>query len=69
MNLAQGKYGDADVDTPFAHSVRVFDQLKGPKRLIVVRGAPHNGSLRAEVWREIEMFVRQAVLAHHLLVP
>src|SRR5262249_49884569 len=51
-------HGDADVDTPPAHSQRVFDQLKGPKRLILVPGAPHNGSLRPEVWTEIERFVQ-----------
>jgi len=50
-------HGDADVDTPPAHSRRVFDRLKGPKRLILVPGAPHNGSLRPDVWREIEAFV------------
>jgi pimeloyl-ACP methyl ester carboxylesterase len=51
-------HGDADVDTPPAHSRRVFDALRGPKRLILVPGAPHNGSLRPEVWAQIEAFVR-----------
>lgn len=51
-------HGTADVDTPPAHSQRVFDRLKGPKRLVLVPGAPHNGSLRPEVWKEIDAFVR-----------
>ena len=51
-------HGDADIDTPPAHSRRVFDQLRGPKRLILVPGAAHNGSLRPEMWNQIEAFVR-----------
>jgi len=54
-------HGDADVDTPAAHSQRVFDQLKGPKRLILVPGATHNRSLRPETWTWIETFVRGAL--------
>ena len=50
-------HDDADVDTPPAHSRRVFDQLKSSKRLILVPDAPHNGSLRPEVWAEIESFI------------
>jgi alpha-beta hydrolase superfamily lysophospholipase len=46
-------HGEDDLDTPPAHSQRVFAALKGPKRLMLVRGAAHNGSLRAEVWEEI----------------
>jgi hypothetical protein len=52
-------HGDADIDTPPSHSRRVFDQLQGPKRLILVRGAAHNGSLKPEMWVEIEAFLRQ----------
>jgi pimeloyl-ACP methyl ester carboxylesterase len=50
-------HGDADVDTPPAHSKRVFDALRGPKRLILVPGATHNGSLRPEVWNEIDAWI------------
>jgi uncharacterized protein len=46
-------HGEDDLDTPPAHSQRVFAALKGPKRLMLVRGAAHNGSLRAEVWEEV----------------
>jgi len=50
-------HGQADVDTRPAHSQRVFDALKGPKRLILVPGAGHNGSLRPEVWSEIDRWL------------
>jgi uncharacterized protein len=57
-------HGEADVETSPEHSRRVFAALKGPKRLVVVPGAPHNGSLRPEVWSEIERWVDD-VLARH----
>ena len=47
-------HGDADLDTHPDHSRRVFARLGGPRRLILVPGAAHNGSLRPEVWREID---------------
>src|SRR5437660_207014 len=47
-------HGAADHDTPPAHSQRVYAALKGPKRLVLVPNAGHNGSLRAEVWQDIE---------------
>lgn len=55
-------HGDADTETPMDHSRRVFANLTGPKRLIVVPGARHNGSLRADVWQEIEQWVDTVVL-------
>jgi uncharacterized protein len=51
-------HGDADVDTPPDHSRRVFAALRGSKRLILVPGAGHNGSLRpSEVWEEIDAWL------------
>jgi pimeloyl-ACP methyl ester carboxylesterase len=50
-------HGAADADTPPDHSRRVFAALKGSKQLIVVPGARHNGSLRPEVWDEIERWI------------
>jgi hypothetical protein len=50
-------HGEADLDTRPAHSRRVFDALRGPKRLILVPGAAHNGSLRPEVWDEIDRWL------------
>jgi|SRR5688572_5643673 uncharacterized protein len=50
-------HGDADVDTSPDHSRRVFAMLQGPKRLVLIPGAGHNGSLRAETWDQIERWV------------
>ena len=50
-------HGADDVETPPAHSQRVFAALKGPKRLILVPGAGHNGSLRSEVWKQVEQWL------------
>ena len=50
-------HGDADVETPAAHSRRVFDALGGPKRLVLVPGAGHNRSLRGDVWTEIDRWL------------
>jgi hypothetical protein len=50
-------HGDADRDTPPAHSQRVFDALAGSRRLLLVPGATHNGSLQAAVWAEIETWL------------
>jgi len=55
-------HGAADVDTPPAHSQRVFEALAGPKRLILVPGAGHNQSLQPAIWPEIEQWI-EAVLA------
>ena len=54
-------HGEADVDTRPEHSRRIFAALQGPKRLILVPGATHNQSLRAEVWREIDRWLDQFV--------
>jgi pimeloyl-ACP methyl ester carboxylesterase len=50
-------HGDADGETPPSHSQRVFEALRGPKRLLLVPGAGHNQSLRADVWREIDRWI------------
>ena len=59
-------HGANDVDTPPAHSQRVFAALAGPKRLILVPGAAHNESLRGGVWPEIDAWIDQvlATAAH-----
>jgi pimeloyl-ACP methyl ester carboxylesterase len=57
-------HGDADVETPPAHSQRVYDALKGPKRLILVPGAGHNGSLRPDVWDAIEQWLDEVLVTH-----
>ena len=55
-------HGDADVETPPAHSQRVYDALKGPRRLILVPGAGHNGSLRPEVWDAITQWLDEVLV-------
>lgn len=51
-------HGNADVETPPAHSHRVYAALAGPKRLILVPGAGHNQSLHnVATWQEIDRWV------------
>jgi len=50
-------HGADDVETAPAHSERVYRALNGPKQLILVPGAGHNGSLRSEVWTQIEQWI------------
>ena len=50
-------HGAADSETPPAHSRRVLDAMKGPKRLVIVPGGHHNDSLRGEVWADIEAWL------------
>jgi pimeloyl-ACP methyl ester carboxylesterase len=54
-------HGDADRETPPDHARRVFEALHGPKRLIMVPGAQHNGSLRPAIWDQIERWVLDAL--------
>ena len=54
-------HGAADVETPPAHSERVYRALKGSKRLVLVPGAGHNGSLNAEVWKQIEVWIDEVL--------
>jgi len=54
-------HGDADRETPPDHSRRVFAALHGPKRLMMVPGAGHNGSLGPEIWDQIERWVRDTL--------
>jgi len=50
-------HGAADVDTPPAHSQRIFSALGGPKQLILVPGARHNQSLNGAVWTDVEQWI------------
>jgi alpha-beta hydrolase superfamily lysophospholipase len=50
-------HGDLDDATLPLHSQLVLDALTGSKRLILVPGARHAGSLRGEVWDEIDRWI------------
>jgi len=50
-------HGEVDTDTPPTHSQRVFDELSGPKHLIIVSGAGHSESLKGDVWKDIEQWI------------
>ena len=51
-------HGEEDAETSIAHSERVLAALRGPKRLIRVKGAGHNQSLSdPAVWREIDKWI------------
>jgi len=56
-------HGADDCETLPGHSRRVFDALRGPKRLVIVPGAAHNGSLRSDVWPEIAAWLDARVPA------
>jgi alpha-beta hydrolase superfamily lysophospholipase len=56
-------HGQADVDTPPAHSQRVFDALGGERKLLLVPGAGHDDTLRPEVWTEIDAWLDRVLPA------
>lgn len=56
-------HGALDTETRPEHSRRVLEALAGPKRLILVREAGHNQSLRGEaIWDEIVAFTERTAL-------
>jgi pimeloyl-ACP methyl ester carboxylesterase len=54
-------HGAQDRETPPAHSERVYAALSGPKRLLLVPGAGHNGSLRSDVWEQIDRWIQSTI--------
>ena len=58
-------HGAEDQDTPPAHSKRLLEALRGPKQLILVKGAAHNESLNGGVWKEIETWVEEVMAGDH----
>jgi pimeloyl-ACP methyl ester carboxylesterase len=54
-------HGDADRETPYAHSLRIMAALHDPKRLVTIPGAGHNGGLPADTWRRIDAWLGDAV--------
>jgi pimeloyl-ACP methyl ester carboxylesterase len=56
-------HGAGDDATLPHHAQDIFRRLAGPKKLMLIEGAGHGGSLgRADVWREIEAWIDQRVL-------
>jgi alpha-beta hydrolase superfamily lysophospholipase len=53
-------HGESDHNTLPAHSRRIFDALRGPKRLLSVPGAGHNDVLNGDVWRQLESWIASA---------
>ncbi len=54
-------HGAADRETPADHSRRVFAALMSKKRIIIVPGAGHNGSLTEDVWIDVERWIDDAM--------
>jgi pimeloyl-ACP methyl ester carboxylesterase len=54
-------HGDADHNTRPIHSQRVFDALRGRKRLLIVPHAGHNDVLRPAVWATIEEWIEEVL--------
>lgn len=51
-------HGSEDRYIPFGHSIRIYEAIKAPKRLIRLEGAGHvDVLLHEEAWQEIERFV------------
>lgn len=54
-------HGVKDRETPPAHSQRVYQKLRGEKRLILVPDAGHGQSLRGNTWVDIEEWINRHV--------
>jgi pimeloyl-ACP methyl ester carboxylesterase len=51
-------HGGEDHETPPDHSERIYRELRGARRLLIVPGAGHNDVLgRTEAWTEIKAFL------------
>jgi pimeloyl-ACP methyl ester carboxylesterase len=50
-------HGANDRETPPNHSRRIYQALRGEKRLLIVPGRGHNDTLTAEVWSEIDAWI------------
>ncbi len=56
-------HGQADQETPPAHSVRVYGALRGPKELLLVPHAGHNDSINGNTWTVIDAWLERWLLA------
>ena len=50
-------HGEADRNTRPAHSSRIYEALRGPKKLLLVPRAGHNDVLNGDVWQQIESWL------------
>jgi len=50
-------HGALDRGTLPAHSMRVYEALRGPKQLLIIPDAGHNDALRSDVWQKIERWI------------
>jgi pimeloyl-ACP methyl ester carboxylesterase len=57
-------HGAADIDTPPSHSQRVYANLQGSRRLILIPGAHHNQSLNEQSWDEILRWIELIATSH-----
>jgi fermentation-respiration switch protein FrsA (DUF1100 family) len=55
-------HGALDGNTPPIHSQRVYDAIRGPRKLLLVPGVGHNDALRGDVWVEIEKWIDSLLL-------
>ena len=63
-------HGSDDAYLPLRHSLRIYENLAGPKELVRLEGVDHVGILlSSEAWKQIDRFVghalEQEVLVHH----
>lgn len=54
-------HGARDINTPAAHSERVFNALRGEKKLIIVPDSDHNNVLIEPVWKQIVAWLLPAI--------
>jgi pimeloyl-ACP methyl ester carboxylesterase len=55
-------HGAEDRETVPSHSQRIYEALAGPRRLIMVPGVGHNGSLGAPgIWAEIDKWIEESL--------
>lgn len=54
-------HGEQDRETPPEHSRQVFAALSGPKQLIIVPGAKHDGALNPKTWPLVENWLDETL--------
>ena len=63
-------HGAEDTYLPIKHSVRIFEELAGPKRLVILEGVDHIGILSNDAaWKAIDRFVDESLAQDALAKP